>query len=187
MTSFMKGVLEDQTLQQTAGEALWSAVRYSIRPKAWGNGRTAGTVTAQPTDKSPLSPPSPSSSPLSPPASPAVSPVLSVASQSEAADERPFFLLPPAAATPSILISPTQPSTSFPGTDSDGITASPVIVQSASPSAAPPALPLPTPSGRDEMRDDGRIGRNVPAFAVASVDEDDLTPMFTITVHNNPH
>ena len=64
MTAFMKGVLSDPSLQHTAGDALWSAVRYSFRPK-WGN--NGGKVDlGQPPPPPPLSSPPSPPSPLTP-------------------------------------------------------------------------------------------------------------------------
>ena len=47
MTAFVKQCLADHSLQQTAGEALWGAVRYSFRPK-WGNGRADSAASQLP-------------------------------------------------------------------------------------------------------------------------------------------
>ena len=89
MTTFVKQCLSDPSLQQTAGEALWGAVRYSFRPK-WGNGRAEvhpiqTTMTSTPL---PSEPPT-TLPPISPPTLPHYSAVV---------DSAPTEPLHPAAA-----------------------------------------------------------------------------------------
>ena len=177
MTAFTKSVLEDQRLQKTAGDALWSAVRLSFRPKAiWGNGKTepqALPLAAAPAATEPSSQ-QPSPFPHAP-----SSPAASLNAMALQSDES-------GAAPASVLISPA-----FADGD-NGVSIHPVAVQ---PQPLPGPVPSPSPSpslSRSESQESSarKPGRSseLPGagFAVASMDEEELPPSFTITVHNHP-
>jgi len=180
MTEFMKGVLADSSLQQQAGDALWSAVRYSIRP-TWGkaNGgnhdkdkqqgvKVAGVESVHPGLSRPLS------APLT-----AETDVEALASAADGLRD-------------AVLLKRTKPAGSADGRahSSDSYSSgspSPLDPHSASPVAASSPSSPSSPSSSATPSHPSAPSSYLPAvhapFAVASVDEEDLTPTFTINVN----
>ena len=183
-TLFVKSVLADSTLQQTAGEALWGAVRYSFRPKWSGNGKAeAPNGVGALSPAVPLAPAAPVAAPPTAGALPAAMSVLAEALPSTVPGAGTAS---PASATPGA----TLPTPSSPAALDSGAAVS--APPSPSPARAPSSPPQPRASRREQnsptaspAESTTRAGLLVPPFAVASADELELMPTLNITVNHH--
>ena len=188
MTEFMKGVLADSSLQQQAGDALWGAVRHSIRP-TWGkaaphkdaqhkhDGKGAAAADHMPGASRPLS------APLGVEGS-------GGAPASTADGFRDAVLMPHGRAAAAMDASHTAPhSTSERQVIVSPTSTSPSPSHSSSHPTLSPQSPKPTPATDRPIDSPPPYVPVVHApFAVASVDEElleDLTPTFTINVNSH--
>ena len=194
MTEFMKGVLADSSLQQQAGEALWSAVRYSIRP-AWGK---AANHVRDEKDKqhgvrpaAALGPPA-VSRPISAP-SPAEVGGSAIASATNGLRDTVLMTPTRAAAGEAShsLAGSHESSTTVSSADTDHrtprVNAVPSSASSSPNSSSSPHSAAPSSQSAESIEHPDSPSLCSPLvhapFAVASVDEEDLTPTYTITIN----
>ena len=191
MTDFMKGVLADSSLQQQAGDALWSAVRYSIRP-AWT--KPASHKDDREKDKHTVRPAAEIPPAWSRPMSAPLATDMSGGAVASAADGlRDAVLMTPARAAavdPSSLSEWHSPGVSadahHPPPHAASVPSSPTAASTSAASTSPSSVPSATHSSPLSAASADRSASPssyLPApFAVANVDEEDLSPTFTINV-----